>query len=131
MKRTICILILAAAFVFLGFQVKQSPCRYVTRVEISGIHNGTALQRNYTDEKKMRAVLMYLRLLETGGPISSPDAPPTDLYQVCVNLSNGKKRNYSLMDHRYFRKDSSAWETVSPDQAARLYSLMRLFESDL
>ncbi|MBR2309831.1 MAG: hypothetical protein IKA47_04780 [Oscillospiraceae bacterium] len=131
MRRMMCFILLAAAFLFVGFQAKSTPSRYVTRIDISGFHNGTVLQRSYTGEEKMRSVLMYLRLLQTGEPIGSPESTPTDIYEVTVNLSSGEKRNYSLVDHRYFRKNSSGWESISADQAARLYSLMRFFESDV
>ena len=132
MKRMICFLLLGICLLFSGFQTKRVQSRYVTQIEISGKHNGIDIQRSYTEEEKMRSVLMYLRLLETGKiPSAIPDAEPTDVYRITVHLSNGEQRNYTQVDHRYFRKSTSGWESIPPNQATKLYSLMRFYESDV
>ena len=122
-----------AAFFLCGCQKEQRPlCRIVTQVEITCDHNGLPISRRYTDDEKMQAVLLHLRLLHPAGiPDIDPEVVDADVYEIVVTLSNGQQRIYRQKDHRYFRKPSSGWQSIPPEQASRLYALMRHFESDL
>ena len=133
MKRKICLVLLMLWAIFLGgCDNPKIMCRYVTQVDICCDHKGIPIRRSYTSEDKMGAVLMYLRLLEVSNtPSIDPDAIPADVYEITLSLSDGQKRTYSQKDHRYFRKPASGWQSIPPEQAARLYALMRHFGSDL
>ena len=131
MKRIFIIFLFAAALVFSGFQGKPSQTHCVTHIEVLGEQNGVAIQRSYTKEEKMRAVLMYLRLLEPGDvPEVDPDRISADVNHITLVFSNGEQRTYTQKGHRYFRKDSGPWQNIPPQQAAALYALMRRLESD-
>ena len=133
MKRKFCLVLLTLWIICLGGCSKERIlCRYVTRVDIHCDHDGIPILRSYTNEDKMGAVLMYLRLLEVGNPVSAdPNMIPADTYEIKLTLSNGQTRTFVQKDHRYFRKPASGWQSIPPEQAYRLYALMRHFDSDL
>ena len=107
------------------------PCKVVTQVDISCRQENLLLQRHYTDPEKMESVLLYLRLLKPmGQPEQMPPPQLGDLYHITVSLSDGSKRNYLQMAHRYFSRDSRPWELIDPKQAAGLYFLMQKLPSD-
>ena len=135
MKRKLMLfLLLCGAFSCLwGCRSQQKPlCRIVTQVDIACDYKGVPIRRHYTDTKKMEAVLLYLRLLHTGGvPTVDPDTVDSDIFEITVTLSDGKKQHYAQKDHRYFRKGKSGWMNISPEQASGLYKVMGYYESDL
>lgn len=132
-RKLICFFMFFAACCLWGCRAQQRVlCRFVTRVDITCDHDGTPIIRSYTDEDKMEAVLLYLRLLRTGKPpAADPDLIPADIYEITVTLSDGQQRLYAQKDHRYFRKGNDAWMSIPPEQASGLYALMRHYESDL
>lgn len=130
------LLLIATIFVIAamcGCQKRKKPlCRVVTQVDIACDHEGIPIRRHYTDTEKMEAVLLYLRLLRpSGAPGKDPDEIDADIYEITVSLSDGQKRIYRQKDHRYFREAVGGWQSIAPDRAARLYTLMRHYESDL
>ena len=130
MKRMIFLLPLIAIIFLPGFQGKKVQSRCVTLVEVNWNHDGTSLHRRYTQEEKMRAVLMYLRLVKTGeAPAVDPETTAAEESQITLVFSNGEQRSSYLKGHRYFRKDSSGWKSIPPWQAAELYALLRGFNS--
>ena len=133
MRKKVCFMLWMLLVICLGGCGKERTlCRYVTRVDIHCDHEGLPIARSYTSEDKMGAVLMYLRLLEVGKtPVADPDTIPADVYEITLTLSNGQTRSFAQKDHRYFRKPASGWQMIPPEQASRLYALMRHFESDL
>ncbi len=115
-----------------GCQTQQPLCRVVTRVDIACEHDGIPIRRVYTDTKKMEAVLLYMRLLRPKGvPQADPEAVDADVYEITVSLSDGQQHIYRQKAHRYFQEAASLWESIAPEKAAGLYSLMRHYESDL
>ena len=111
---------------------KRQLCRYVTQVDIYCDHDGLPIHRSYTDTEKMEAALLHLRLLRPGGaPLVDPETVDADLYEICVILSDGERHVYKQKDHRYFRSEGNGWQTIPPEQAAGLYTLLRHYQSDL
>jgi hypothetical protein len=122
-----------SAIILSGCVKKDAPslCRVVTQVDISCQQENLLLQRHYTDLEKMEYVLLYLRLLKTQGkPDEAPQTQIGDIYHITVSLSDGSKRSYLQMAHRYFSRDSRPWELIDPKQAAGLYYLMQKLPSD-
>ena len=79
----------------------------------------------------MEWVLIYLRLLKPlGKPDSDPDSLEKDIYEITVHLSDGSKRFYRQKAHRYFSKENRPWQSINPEYAAGLYSLMQHLPSD-
>ena len=118
----------------LGCQKNTQPrplCRVVTQVDILCQSDSQPLQRCYTDENKMRAVLLYLRLLRIGKPPEiNPDTVSADVYLITVSLSDGTQKTYTLKDHQYFKKGTEGWLSIPPTQAADLYRLIWFYDSD-
>ena len=131
MKRKICLFLIFLTTAFLGGCIQKRPlCRYVTQVEIRCDHPDASIIRSYTSEDKIAAVLMYIRLLHLSG---NPEITTTteNFYQIDLTLSDGSHRIYEQKDHRYFRKPQACWQTIPPEQAAKLYALMAHLESDI
>lgn len=126
-------LILIVAVLLTGCQSRSKPlCRFVTQIDITCTQDGTVLQRRYTDNDKMQAVLLYLRLLRTDIPyFDLPDTTPPTEFQIIVSLSDGAQRVYSQKDYRLFKNDQSGWMGILPEQAMELYRLVYFFESDV
>jgi len=134
MKRLIrsFLFILVIAVLLTGCQNRSKPlCRFVTQIDITCSHDGTVLQRRYTDNNKMQAVLLYLRLLRTDIPyFDLPDTKPPTEFQIIVSLSDGAQRVYAQKDYRLFKSGQSGWLGIQPEQAMELYRLVYFFESD-
>ena len=84
----------------------------VSRVEVVCRGNGRVIRREYRRQKKMEAVLNYLRLAKYAG---LPEAPPpagADGLHVTVYLLPGGNHRYDLRDWQYFSRDGSPWELV-------------------
>lgn len=106
--------------------------RIVTRVDVLCRQDKGRITRHYTDNKKMEAILLYLRLLHPKSPPTTlPELSEQDIYEITVHLSGGKKRVYRQTGHRYFSKDNRPWQMIDPQDAYRLYSLLRLMPDDL
>lgn len=133
-KYTLFFIVLCLAVTTLcACQKKQRQlCRYVTEVEISCDYNGLPIHRRYTENQKMEAVLLYLRLLRPGKPPpQSPDTIDAAVFEIKVSLSDGQHRTYRQKDHRYFREAESGWQSIEPEKASWLYTVLRHYQSDL
>ena len=109
----------------------QSLCQVVTAVDISCQEEDVPIRRHYTQTQKMEAVLLYLRLIKPlGKPAIDPESLPDAEFQITVHLSDGTQKVYYQKDHRYFAKEHRLWQSIDPEQASGLYSLMRRLPSD-
>ena len=80
----------------------------------------------------MEKFLLYLRLLKTEGtPIRDPETVDADVYNITVQLSDGRQKRYRQKDHRYWSCQTQPWQTIDPAQASELYRLMRNVPEDL
>ena len=107
-----------------------SLCRVVTQIDITYTYKDGLLRRHYTDHDKMKAVLLYVRLMKPLHPATiDPDTPEADC-EIVLSLSDGKKRIYKQKAHRYISKDGSAWKTLNADYGLQLYKLIYFVPSD-
>lgn len=105
--------------------------RIATQIDIYCKQEDFVIHRQYTDPKKMEAVLIYLRLLKPQGtPAVDPEKADGDLYEITVTLLDGRKNTYLQKSHRYFSKDAVNWKNIDSRKAAELYRLMRYLPSD-
>ena len=134
LKRLISFLMLALLLFPLAFgcrQKDQPSFRFVTQLDIYFQYNDIHLQRHYTTDEKIEAVLLYMRLLHTeDAPVTDPEAITSDTYTITVSFSDGSQQTHIQKAHRYFRRHGSGWQTIQPRQAAQLYALMRHYPSD-
>lgn len=107
------------------------PPRLVTGIEVSYNSGSIRLQRQYTDEKKMRSLLDYLRCLDVYGTAAAdipiPDVP---ICRITLSFSDGTCKVYEQRDHRFLRRDDGPWHYIEPEQAQELPLLLGLMESD-
>ena len=83
----------------------------VTRVEVALQQPHSMTRRQYTQEKKMEAVLNYLRLAKYAGmPNALPGNPQADHCRITVHLAPGGSHIYDLLDWQYLSRDGNAWE---------------------
>lgn len=132
-KWRILFFLLALALLFTGCRPSpKAQCRYTTRVEITCDYEGGTIRRSYTQEDKMGAVLLYLRLLKKEGPPDiDPNTLPSEVFQITVFLSDGSSRSYTQYGHRYIKDGLSGWRRIPADQAINLHRLFAHFDSDL
>ena len=105
--------------------------RAVTQVDVVSQQENVLIRRHYTAQPKMRAILLYLRILKPGKkPNPPPNSKEDNVYLIAVKLSDGTIRYYRQKDHRYFSSGSGPWLSIDPSQAAGLYTILRQFPSD-
>lgn len=105
---------------------------FVTQVDILCQQNGKTFSIRYTENEKVEAVLLYLRLLKPGRlPQKTPSEQDNSIYEIHVHLSNGEQRLYKQVDHRYMWRKKTGWNTIPAEQASGLYTLLRHYPSDL
>ena len=106
------------------------PCRVVSAITAEYNSGGMQLRRNYTDQKKMRAILDYLRLLS---PVDVADGYPSALSgqtNVTLHFSDGSQRVYTQTGDGFFRKDGNPWQRIDPEKGKELQLLLSFLESD-
>lgn len=114
-----------------GNYAKKPLFRAVTNVDISCQHRDTTIHRHYTNNEKMQAVLIYIRLADNiRVPDNNPEKAKGDIYEIRVQLSDGQQHIYKQKDHRYFYQHTKGWRTLDPEHAAKLYGLLRQYPSD-
>ena len=110
----------------------QPSERIVTRVDVLCRQDQTEISRQYTHDEKIESVLLYLRLLHPQKPADTlPELSNYDIYEITVYLSGGKKRVYRQTGHRYFSTDYKPWQTIDPEDAHKLYTLLRQLPGDV
>ena len=116
-----------------GCSKQQRPaCNVVTQIDITCTYDDQQLQRCYTDSEKMRAVLLYMRLLRNGKTADTAAQPtPAADFQITVSMSDGTKRFYNQKDYRFFQKNNGSWQHIPPEQAMELYRLIHFYDSDV
>lgn len=101
----------------------------VTGVKVQCIHEDVHYFRNYTDSRKVEAVLNYLRLCRFAGlPEDTPPAQPDSRSVFTVFLAGGNQRIYQFLDGQYLSKDGGPWELVElPEET---YLLLQAIPGD-
>jgi hypothetical protein len=131
MKRVLPLLWICLIF-FCGCSNRQTKHIYraVTEVDVYTEYENTLIQRHYNTSEKMRPVLLYLRLLKPyGNPVNSSDVG-NEIYYIRISLSDGKQHYYRQASHRYLSKENGPWKSIDPDQASKLYEILRKLPND-
>jgi len=106
--------------------------RVVSSVTVDWNRDGHSFTRYYTDLQKMEAVLLHLRLAQTEVPPEAvPEAVTNSVYKITVSLIDGTQHHYQQQQHRFFRFEQEPWQSISPERAAQLYTLLRQNKSDI
>ena len=126
------------ALIVLGQALKTSPgprhapgSPVVVSADLSCAHEDYLLQRHYTSQEKLRAVLTYLRLVR---PLhktqKDPEAVAGERYCIRLHFSSGPDKVYLQHSHRFLSADRDSWLTLRSPQAKRLHDLMTALPSD-
>ena len=107
------------------------PYNLATGIEITCQHKDLLIERNYTSQEKMKAVLTYLRVLKPRGLAETdPVSLKKDIYKIQVQLSDGKTHIYQQTAHQYFKGHGRPWMHISAEAAKGLYDILSRYESD-
>lgn len=118
-----------------GCQTRQRTvlprCAVVTEVNVECRYEDYLLQRAYSTEEKITAVLTYLRLLspkQLHG--TDPEQIAGERYVIRLHFSSGPDKVYYQHSNRFLSAQRSPWQAISPTKADRLHDLMLHFPSD-
>ena len=136
-KRTILLLILCPLCFLSGCTRRHtlndadSYLRLVVRVDVVGNTGSNILEKTYTHQEKIEAILNYLRLIKQRGPADSdPEQFLGESYTITLHLSDGSKQVYRQHANRFLSKDSRPWRNIDPEHAGFLYPLLQAMPSD-
>lgn len=136
-KRTILLLILCPLCFLSGCTRRHtlndadSYLRLVVRVDVVGNTGSSILEKTYTHQEKMEAILNYLRLIKQRGPADSdPEQFAGESYTITLHLSDGSKQIYRQHANRFLSKDAQPWRNIDPEHAGFLYPLLQAMPSD-
>lgn len=130
MKKSWKILLYLCVALFLSGCKKQEirPPAVVTQVQIRCIHDGAQIDRCYTEEGQIRAVLDCLRLQRSKGTAQmDPERMLGDVFVISVYMSDGQTHIYRHRGGQYLSRDSHPWQNVDPEHVETLYNLLWKF----
>ena len=83
----------------------------VTGVDVVYRQAQSGLQRHYTTQENMQAVLTYLRLAKYAGlPEEDPTAQGGEVCRITVHLAPGDSHVYDLINDVYLSRNGGPWE---------------------
>ena len=133
MRRWSMVMVLAA-LLLTGCQARRDQtvqANVVTGITIT-LQDGTeTLQRRYTSQEKMQAVLYYIRIVSS--PFDAPEPPQEGSGQqvtITTFLANKTVKVYDQRGDRYFREDGGPWRSIDREKGQQLFLLLKLLPSD-
>ena len=130
------ILLLSFILLFAGCSrqedANQRPApRIVTQIEISRSADGGESVYNYTDSEKIRAILLYLRLLTPQGkPDIDPERAQGPHYEITLYYGHNASKIYRQRGNKYLSIDAKPWDMVEPDQGKYIEAILENIPSD-
>ena len=101
----------------------------VTQVDVVYRQPQNGLQRCYTKQEKMQAVLTYLRLAKYAGlPEEDPTVQGGEVCRITVHLAPGGSHVYDLINDVYLSQNGGPWEKAEFPEP--LLPLLRQLPSD-
>ena len=109
----------------------EAPVRVVTHIDITYENGSIQTQRHYEDDRKMKHVLNYLRLIDPyGRPAVDPEIVGGSHFHIELAYSDGSSKVYRQKADRYMQIDGGDWKTIDPARAEELSLLLGQMESD-
>ena len=112
-----------------GCSRQESAYRVVTAVEVRYQHGENTLERNYTRDENITAILNYLRLLKPYGPVN-PGETEDITCRITLRYSQGPDTVYTQLGYDYLQKNNEHWTKIDNTRAGLLYPLLLLTPSD-
>ena len=112
-----------------GCRRQESPYRVVTAVEVQYQKGESTVQRTYTRNENITAVLNYLRMLNPYGPVN-PGETENVTCRITLQYSQGPDTVYTQQGYDYLQKDNGSWTKIDNSRAGLLYPLLLLMPSD-
>lgn len=134
MAKRIRALVLAAALLCAGCSSRYpEPPGWpvVSRITVVCHQDGSATQKVFTSQEKMRIVLNKLRTLgQQYAPPTDPETLTARTFSVTVTRSDGSQRHYQTKGDRYIRTDENPWQQCDPNRLEELNQLLRDLPGD-
>lgn len=110
---------------------KQPAVSVVTKITVSTADRPGTPIRVYSDSRKMKYVLDYLRLLDrrTAGN-GEAEAGNGITYLITLHRSDGSTTLYRQKAWRYLHSRGDGWQKIPPRQAQRLPLLLAAIPGD-
>lgn len=106
--------------------------RLVMQIDVTCTRQEQTLQRYYTDQEKMSAILNYLRLAKDQGPAETdPERILGDAFKIVLHYSDGSRKVYYQRADRYLSREQQRWGKIDPEFGMLLYPVVEYMESDL
>ena len=105
--------------------------RVITSIEVTASMDGRLSSYRYTQDKKIRTVMTYLRKATPDRSVSiTPDTFRTDAYRITVHLSDGTKKVYHQLYSDYLQKENGRWHSIDPAHGDALSRLLQELPPD-
>ena len=89
------------------------------------------LERKYTQDEKMQAVLLYFRCLKVYAPLPShPEETAGSNAQIRIDFSDGSSKVYRQFADQYLQVDGGQWHYIDPEQGQELGLLLGMLSGD-
>lgn len=127
-KTALCVL---SVVLLTGCGVQRQPnYRVVTAISVTASHNQQITHYHYTRQEDMRAVLNYLRTLETFAPtLIAADTFRGDAFRITLHRSDGTQAVYYQIADGYLQKDGGPWLKTDSRHASALLRLLEALPS--
>ena len=103
----------------------------VKRVSASYALGKLRLQRSYIQDEKIRAVLMYLRLLKQEGATRvDPERLDGSSGEITVEYADGRRNVYYLRSDSFLSYNGHKWQRIDPKQGKWLRPMLESMPSD-
>ena len=127
-------LVLVITTIFSGCQqvdpnAPTSP-RLVVEVRAEYEGENIRLQRRYTDDEKVRAILDYIRSLDPYGSVEESNIVVTDRAWIELTYSDGTTKRYHQFGAQYLRCGNGKWQNITKERGMELPVLLGMMESD-
>ena len=134
MKKMMIMLLTVAALLCGCTQIdKETPGkpRVVERITASYHSDAIELRREYTDDKKMQAVLTYLRTLNPYGTVTEEsEAAEYHDARITLHYSDSTTKIYRIYANQYLQINGDQWQNIKEDRGRELPLLLGFMESD-
>lgn len=109
----------------------QPQCRLVREVHVHCRRGPLTIERTYTRDENIQAVMQYLRKLEpTCRATCDPERLLGDVYEIVLERADGSRSIYRQRADRFLSENAGPWRKISVPKDPVLYDILRKTPSD-
>ena len=128
-----CLLILLCSQLHPGYPTQPPKnVQVVTQIRLQATHDAKTVEKTYTDEESMVAILNYLRLLDPyEQDFIDPSTFRADAYEITLCYSDGTRRTYRQLYDEYLQKDGGPWKKIEGQSGLLFPSLWHIIGHEI